>query len=68
MGKILLLSAGEGVAKECCDSEGEKSIALDWKARLVLPGQGTQDKENKAVCTKAEFPLKARISGGLSAR
>lgn len=31
----------------------EKSIALDWKARLVLSGQGTQDKENKAVCAKA---------------
>lgn len=42
----------------------EKSIALDWKARLVLSGQGTQDKENKAVCTKAELPLKARLSGG----
>lgn len=44
--------------------EREKSIALERKALLVLPGQGRQDKENKAVHTKAEFPLKARILGG----
>lgn len=44
----------------------KKSIALKRKALLVLPGRGRQI-ENKAVRTKAKFPLKARIPEAFSA-
>lgn len=46
--------------------ERKKSIALKRKALLVLPGHGRQI-ENKAVRTKAKFPLKARIPEAFSA-
>lgn len=45
----------------------EESTGLGWKVRLALPGWGRLDGENKAVRTKAEFPLKARILATLSA-
>ena len=66
-----------GQAEEHCHSEstqrkGEKkergkSIALDWKALLVLAGRGRWGGESKASHTEAAFPLKARIPEVLSA-
>lgn len=62
------VSAEDQRAEEHGDSEsthrkGEKiqeSIDLEQKAPLVLPGWGWRDKD-KAVLSKAEFPLKDRI-------
>lgn len=66
---ISQVSTEERRAEEHGDSESthrkggkrQESIDLEQKALLVLPGWGWQDKENKAVPTKAELPLKARI-------
>lgn len=47
--------------------ERERSIALEWKALLVLAGRGRWDGESEASRTEAAFPLKARIPEVLSA-
>lgn len=55
------------VSEKGRNRERGRSIGLEWKALLVLPGQGRREEESKALRTKAAFPLKARIPEALSA-
>jgi hypothetical protein len=41
----------------------EKSIALEWKALLVLPGQGRQEKREQGCMYQSRISIKGPNSG-----